>query len=130
MLSESIVDQQVCEAIATNLMLFDSEKEKNKRLEMTEKLVKKIVDNTITMSGKLFDSLVFVFTESQQWRLLTDLLAQANAGKRCEPDQKTVNYLKKNLLYCFEPQTRALLKEQIERLEDNFVGHMKATAAA
>jgi len=33
---------------------------------------------------------------------------------------KTLNYLKKNLLYCFEPQTRSQLKEQIENLEDNF----------
>jgi hypothetical protein len=40
--------------------------------------------------------------------------------KNCEPELKTLNYLKKNLLYCFEPQTRSQLKEQIENLEDNF----------
>ena len=40
--------------------------------------------------------------------------------KNVEPELKTLNYLKKNLLYCFEPQTRSQLKEQIENLEDNF----------
>ena len=41
-------------------------------------------------------------------------------AKNCAPEVKTLNYLKKNLLYCFEPQTRSQLKEQIESLEDNF----------
>ena len=40
--------------------------------------------------------------------------------RNCSPEIKTLNYLKKNLLYCFEPQTRGSLKEQIEKLEDNF----------
>lgn len=40
--------------------------------------------------------------------------------RNCTPEVKTLNYLKKNLLYCFEPQTRQQLKEQIEHLEDNF----------
>lgn len=40
--------------------------------------------------------------------------------RNCHPELKTVNYLKKNLLYCFEPQLRSQLKEQIERMEDNF----------
>lgn len=60
-----------------------------------------------------------MFTESQQWRQLTEMLSNINPGN-CQPEIKTLNYLKKNLLYCFEPQVRAQLKEQIERLEDNF----------
>jgi len=46
-------------------MLFDSEKEKQRRLEMAERLFKRIIDSSIVLSGRLFDSLVFVFTESQ-----------------------------------------------------------------
>lgn len=40
--------------------------------------------------------------------------------RNCEPEMKTLNYLKKNLLYCFEPQHRQQLKDQIERIENNF----------
>jgi hypothetical protein len=40
--------------------------------------------------------------------------------KNCTPEMKTVNYLKKNLLYCFETQTRGSLKDLIDKLEDNF----------
>jgi hypothetical protein len=86
---------------------------------MAERLLKRTMESTIVLSSKLFDSLVFVFTESQQWRQLIDLLSGLNP-KNCEPELKTLNYLKKNLLYCFEPQTRSQLKEQIENLEDNF----------
>lgn len=117
--TEQKLTQEVCESIAKNLMLFDNEKEKQRRLEMAEKLFKRTIDSSITLTAKLFDSLVFVFTESQQWRQLIDMLASVSQ-RNCTPEIKTLNYLKKNLLYCFEPQTRTQLKEQIERLEDNF----------
>jgi hypothetical protein len=109
----------VSESIARNLMLFDNEKEKQRRLEMAERLLKRTMESSIVLTAKLFDSLVFVFTESQQWRQLIDMLTSIN-DRNCVPEVKTLNYLKKNLLYCFEPQTRQQLKEQIEHLEDNF----------
>jgi len=115
----TILTQNVSESIARNLMYFDNEKEKQRRLEMTERLLKRTMESSIVLSAKLFDSLVFVFTESQQWRQLIDMLASISA-RNCTPEVKTLNYLKKNLLYCFEPQTRQQLKEQIEHLEDNF----------
>lgn len=111
--------QNVSEAIARNLMHFDSDKEKQRRLEMADRLLKRTMESSIVLTGQLLDSLVFVFTESQQWRQLTDLLNGLN-DKNCTPEIKTLNYLKKNLLYCFEPQTRSQLKEQIEKLEDTF----------
>ena len=46
-------------------MLFDNEKEKQRRLEMAEKLLRRTLDTSIVLSAKLFDSLVSVFTESQ-----------------------------------------------------------------
>ena len=73
---------------------------------MAERLLKRTMESSIVLSGKLFDSLVFVFTESQQWRQLIELLSALNKNN-CEPELKTLNYLKKNLLYCFEPQTRS-----------------------
>jgi hypothetical protein len=108
--STTALTQQTSESIARNLMLFDSEKEKQRRLEMAERLLRRTMESNIVLSGRLLDGLVYVFTESQQWRQLIDLLAGLNA-KNCEPEVKTLNYLKKNLLYCFEPQTRSQLKE-------------------
>lgn len=113
------LSQETCEQIAKNLMHFDSDKEKARRLEMAEKLFKRVVDTNINFSAKLFDSLIFVFAESQQWRQLIDVLNAVNP-QNCTPEVKTLNYLKKNLLYCFEPQTRSQLKDQIESLEENF----------
>ena len=86
---------------------------------MIEKLVKKVRTQQIMFSGKLFDSIVYVFTEAQQWRQVIDLLTSMSL-ENCRPDIKTLNYLKKNLLYCFEPQTRAQLKEQIEKMMQTF----------
>ena len=83
-------------------MEFDNEKEKQRRLEMADRLFKRIIENSISLSAKLFDSLVFVFTESQQWRQLTEMLVNVTTTN-CTPEIKTLNYLKKNLLYCFEP---------------------------
>jgi len=122
------LSQAVCESIAANLMLFDNEKERQRRLEMAERLFRRILENSVSLSGRLFDSLVFVFTESQQWRQLIDVLA-ATSARNCTPEAKTLHYLKKNLLYCFEPTTRGLLKEQIERLEDTFFPPQPLSAA-
>jgi hypothetical protein len=104
--STTALTQQTSQMIARNLMLFDSEKEKQRRLEMAERLLRRTMESNIVLSATLLDSLVFVFTESQQWRQLIDLLAGLNKTN-CEPEVKTLNYLKKNLLYCFEPQTRS-----------------------
>ena len=60
----NVITQEVCESIARNLMHFDNDKEKQRRLEMAERLTKKVFDSSIMMSPKLFDSLVFVYTES------------------------------------------------------------------
>ena len=122
----TILTQNVSESIARNLMFFDNEKEKQRRLEMAERLLKRTMESSIVLSAKLFDSLVFVFTESQQWRQLIDMLASIS-NRNCAPEVKTLNYLKKNLLYCFEPQTRQQLKEQIEHLEDNFFTNMNTS---
>lgn len=56
-------------------MFFDNEKEKYKRLEMTEKLSKRVLESDIPFTGKLFDSLIFVYTESQQWKQIIELMA-------------------------------------------------------
>ncbi len=99
-------------------------------MEMAERLLKRTLESSIVLSSKLFDSLVFVFTESQQWRQLIDMLANISQ-RNCTPEVKTLNYLKKNLLYCFEPQIRQQLKEQIEHLEDNFfTAQSQASGAA
>ena len=47
--------------------------------------------------------------------------------RNCEPDAKTINYLKKNLLYCFDPQSRSLLSEQIHRFEEAFFSGRSVT---
>jgi hypothetical protein len=46
-------------------MEFDSDKEKLRRLDMAERLVKRIIQQQIGFSGKLFDSIVYTYTESQ-----------------------------------------------------------------
>jgi hypothetical protein len=93
---------QIAEGVAKNLKMFDNEKEKMKRLELTERLQRRVYANKLFLTGPLFDALVFIYTESQQWRLVNDLLQHSNKTNTA-PELKTVNYLKKNLLYCFDP---------------------------
>ena len=88
--------------MAKNIILFDNDKEKTRRLDMAEKLLKKCLEEKVTISANFFDSLVYIFTESQQWRSLINMLSNINQSNST-PEVKTLNYLKKNLLYCFEP---------------------------
>lgn len=106
----------IVEGVAENLTIFDNEKEKMKRLEMTEKLQKRVVNNKLFVTGPLFHSFVYIYTESQQWRNALDILVHCNKTN-CAPEMRTINYLKKNLIYCFEGSTRQQLKEHCEKLE-------------
>lgn len=80
---------------------------------MTEDLQTKIIYDNIFMSSKLFDSLVYVYTESQMWSKVNQLLGMANPTN-CEPNSKTVMFLKKNLVYCFDATLRSQLKDTID----------------
>jgi len=86
---------------------------------MMEALQTKIMIEKIILSSKLFDSLVYVYTESQQWSKVNLLLANASTDN-CQPNNKTVGFLKKNLVYCFDPILRGQLKENIEKFEATF----------
>jgi len=86
---------------------------------MTESLQTKIMLEGVILSSKLFDSLVYVYTESQMWSKVVSLLSNANS-KNCEPNIKTVGFLKKNLVYCFDPSIRAQLKDNIDSFEAEF----------
>ena len=113
------VDQQVCEELGRTLQYFDNETEKQARLEMMEALQTKIMIEKIMLSSKLFDSLVYVYTESQQWSKVNVLLANSSL-ENCQPNNKTVGFLKKNLVYCFDPVLRGQLKENIDKFESTF----------
>lgn len=114
-------DQTIAEELGRTLMYFDGENEKQQRLDLTELLQNRIMVNGITFSAKLFDSLVYVYTESQQWAKVNMMLANASVTN-CQPQIKTVGFLKKNLVYCFDPTLRASLKENMEKFEKTFFG--------
>ena len=86
---------------------------------MTEAFQTKIMIERIMLSSKLFDSLAYVFTESQQWAKVNNLLVLSNP-ETCQPNIKTVSFLKKNLVYCFDPMLRSQLKDNIEKFEATF----------
>ena len=86
---------------------------------MCDSLRIKILEKNISMSSKLFDSLVTQYTETQSWSKITDLLGSCNY-QNCDPNQRIVSYLKKNLVYCFDTSIRAQLKEKIDDFDKMF----------
>jgi hypothetical protein len=47
------------------------------------------------------------------------MLSTANPDT-CAPSMRTVNFLRTNLIYCFEPTLRASLKENMTSFENQF----------
>lgn len=113
------IDQQVCEEMARMLQYFNGQETQDARMEMMEQVYAKLRNEQIFMSGKLFDSLIYNYTESQQWQSILLLLNQVDS-KNCAPEMATINYLKKNLLYCFESNIRAQVKDRLEQCEQEF----------
>lgn len=88
---------------------------------MTDALYQRIVQGEIFMTEHLFNSLVYVYTESQQWSKVNSILSSVCMNpKLCAPNKKTVQYIKRNLLYCFEAQVRGQLKNTLESFETMF----------
>ena len=117
--TEFPVTQKTCEELGRTLQYFTGEDQKQARVLMTEQLYHKITVNEIMMTGQLFDSLVYVFTESQMWSKVNSMLSTASS-RNCEPEVKTVEFLKKNLVYCFDPNLRSSLKDNIGLFEMEF----------
>ena len=86
---------------------------------MTVFLRQTINDNELHLTERLFNSLIYVFTESQQWSTVNEMLNRA-APENCTPDKKTVNYLRTNLIYCFDPTLRGNLKANMKSFEEKF----------
>ena len=115
------LNQHICEALGSALQHFQSEEHKRERLDMTDSLHDKIVMGELYMSDKLFDSLVYVYTESQQWGKVNQLMSSVvNKPEICTPDKKTAMYVKRNLLFCFDASTRGQLKNTLDDLERAF----------
>ena len=53
------------------------------------------------------------------WSKVNSMLSTASS-RNCEPEVKTVEFLKKNLVYCFDPNLRSSLKDNIGLFEMEF----------
>ena len=86
---------------------------------MCDVLKERIFDAQIRLSGRLFDSLATQYTETQQWSKLLALI-NGSDHSNCDPTTRTISFIKKNLVYCFDTSVRGSLKEGIDNFEHKF----------
>lgn len=113
------LDQFVCEQVARTLLNFKSDEYQGEVLEMCDVLKDRIFDAQIRLSGKLFDSIATQYTETQQWGKLLALINSCSHNN-CEPTIRTISFVKKNLVYCFDTSVRGQLKDSIDTFEHKF----------
>lgn len=101
-------------------MKFNSDEAKSARLEMTVQILDVMQVNYIVFTPILLHNMLYIFTESQQWNKINSLIQGMNHRNCTDPDRKTVTYLKRNLVYCFDPVLRSSIKDNIERFEGVF----------
>lgn len=122
-LTESIegisLDAHTCEELSRTLAYFDSNEFSSARAEMTEDLEREITFKRIPMTGKTFESLIYVFSESQNWAKVKSLVDYSQPDN-CEPNPDTAKFLKRNLVYCFDSGLRASLKDSLDNFELRF----------
>jgi len=101
------------------MLQFKADEHQSKVLQMCDILKDKILDEKIVMSSTLFENLVSQYTESQSWNKLLNLINRCDYNN-CEPSPRTVSFVKKNLVYCFDTTVRSQLKDCIESFEVKF----------
>lgn len=62
------------------------------------------------------------YAETQSWNKINSLLSRCT-HTNCDPNQRMVSYLKKNLVYCFDTTMRNQLKQNIDSFENLFFSH-------
>ena len=109
-------------------MTFDSDELKNDRLMMTERIVRKMRDNEVPYDASLFQNVLYVYTESQQWSDVANLLRSQQSTAHCHPDIKSMKYLRKNLVYCFQNSVRLDVLDAIDSFEQRFFSYQQRRA--
>jgi len=69
--------------------------------------------------------MTYIFTETQQWAKINSLIQNMSHRNCSDPDRKTITYLKRNLVYCFDPVLRSSIKDNIENFETTFFKRAK-----
>ena len=107
-------NEHISKELGKTLMKFNTDEFKNDRLQLTEKLTKKMRRAQIPFDGELFHNIVFVYCESQQWSDVAQILRDMHSVRQCQPQQKTVKYLRQNLIYCFQNSIRLDVLDAID----------------
>lgn len=113
----------IAHELGSTLLNFKADEHKNQRLQMAEKIIKRMYNLELQYPGDLFHDLIFIMTESQQWQELSKLLRAQSGFRTCKPNQKTIKYLRQNLVYCFQTQTRMDLTDAIDQFDQRFFSY-------
>ena len=115
----------ILEQMCTSLMKFNTDDAKSARLEMTTSILDVMQENYISFTSILLHNMMFIFTESQQWSKINNLIQGMNHRNCTDPDRKTITFLKRNLVYCFDASLRSSIKDNIEQFEGIFFKRAK-----
>lgn len=81
---------------------------------LTERLMKKMNENYVHYDASLFHSVMYVLTESQQWKEVAGLLKELLNSGKVTPTGKTISYLKSNLVFSLDNSTRIEVQDIIQ----------------
>lgn len=95
-------DSDVVRVLAKTLVNFEEDKHKNDRLMLATKLQRQMRNTLVKFDGDVLHSLVYVFSESQQWEQVAELLKALAESDLCEPHRKTLKMVRGNLVYVFQ----------------------------
>lgn len=122
-------DQALGDQLGTTLMAFDTDEYKNDRLMLTDQVRQRMREDEIQYSAELFHTIIYVYTESQQWTEVAKILRQLTSPDQCQANIKTISYLKQNLVYCFQNNTRIDVQDAIDGFEARFFSYAQRKAA-
>lgn len=122
-------DQALGDQLGKTLMAFDTDEYKNDRLMLTDRVRQRMREDEIQYSAELFHTIIYVYTESQQWTEVAKILRQLTSPDQCQANIKTISYLKQNLVYCFQNNTRIDVQDAIDGFEARFFSYAQRKAA-
>ena len=88
-------------------------------IDMLDTLMTRVLYHQTHISAKFFDSMIHVFVEGQQFDKIVTLLS-STTQKNCSPEPQIMKYLKRNMMYIFDKNSKDQVRNAIDQFEKEF----------
>lgn len=118
LLAEEALSEDGCQQVGALLLKFENQTHTQRVVNFAVRLQASMRENNTMIKQGLFSSFISLYSENQHWNELEQLL-ETMTEENTEVNQRSINLIKSNLIYCFDNDQRAIIREKATEIENS-----------